>query len=194
MAVHEGPGSITTLVNGIARGGTDGDDAPGLVRLQKELESLARARIRSVGHDAEIRTGDLVHEAYLKLFSRGDGTTWENRRHFFGAAARAMQQVVIDLVRKIEIRRAHAPRIDLPEAGADEGSHALPLPVMLELLDGLERADPVAAEVVRMRVFTDLSVEDTAQLLGLSLRTAQRKWTIARALARSWLSGRMEGR
>jgi DNA-directed RNA polymerase specialized sigma24 family protein len=64
---------------------------------------------------------------------------------------------------------------------------------MLRLLDALEEADPVAAEVVRMRVLSGLSIEDTAQVLDLSLRTAQRKWTIGRALARSWLATRMEG-
>jgi RNA polymerase sigma factor (TIGR02999 family) len=190
--MESGPGSITTLVNEIPqRGALAGD--PRIARLQAELAAMARERVRSLGAGSELRTGDLVNEAYLKLFARGDATPWESRRHFFGAAARAMQQVVIDLVRKLEVRRAHAPKIAVPVELRDKTSHALPLQTMLRLLDALEEADPVAAEVVRMRVLSGLSIEDTAQVLDLSLRTAQRKWTIGRALARSWLVTRMEG-
>lgn len=191
--METGPGSITTLVNEIPRQGAMAGD-PRVARLQAELAAMARERVRALGVGAELRTGDLVNEAYLKLFARGDAAPWESRRHFFGAAARAMQQVVVDLVRKLEVRRAHAPKIALPADLRDKTSHALPLQTVLRLLDALEEADPVAAEVVRMRVFSGLSIEDTAQVLGLSLRTAQRKWTIGRALARSWLVARMEER
>jgi RNA polymerase sigma factor (TIGR02999 family) len=190
--MESGPGSITTLVNEIPQRGAPAGD-PRIARLQAELAAMARERVRSLGAGSELRTGDLVNEAYLKLFARGDATPWESRRHFFGAAARAMQQVVIDLVRKLEVRRAHAPKIAVPVELRDKTSHALPLQTMLRLLDALEEADPVAAEVVRMRVLSGLSIEDTAQVLDLSLRTAQRKWTIGRALARSWLVTRMEG-
>jgi DNA-directed RNA polymerase specialized sigma24 family protein len=68
----------------------------------------------------------------------------------------------------------------------------LPLPAVVQLLDALEQADPVAAEIVRMRVFAGLSVAETAQVLGIPLRTAQRKWTIGRGLARAWVAERMD--
>lgn len=167
-------------------------ESPAVQRLERELASLARARLRTLGKGAEIRTGDLVNEAYLKLFSGADGVRWENRRHFFGAAARAMQQVVVDLVRRIEVRREHAQHIAIPTESQQEQPATMPAAAILELLEQLERADPVAAEVVRMRVFAGLSVAETAKVLGLPLRTAQRKWTIGRGLARAWIVARMD--
>lgn len=189
------PGSITTLVNEIARGNAR-DGGTMVERLQRELETLAHARLRTLGHDAEIRTGDLVNEAYLKLFSTpdaagGEQARWENRRHFFGAAARAMQQVVVDLVRRIDVRNAHAARIAIAVDSGVAPAKSLQVADLLQLLEELDRADPDAAEVMRMTVFAGLSVSEAANVLGLSLRTAQRKWTIGRGLARAWLAERM---
>lgn len=189
------PGSITTLVNEIARGNAR-DGGAMVERLQRELETLAHARLRTLGHDAEIRTGDLVNEAYLKLFSTpdaagGEQARWESRRHFFGAAARAMQQVVVDLVRRIDVRNAHAARIAIAVDSGVAPAKSLQVADLIQLLEELDRADPDAAEVMRMTVFAGLSVSEAANVLGLSLRTAQRKWTIGRGLARAWLAERM---
>lgn len=189
----EEPGSITTLVNDIARGGASKGD-PKVERLQKELESLARARMRTLSKDSEIRTGDLVNEAYLKLFTGGAGVSWESRRHFFGAASRAMQQIIVDLARRLDVRRAHGMRVAVPIESADTPTQTLPLPVLLQLLDALDQTDAVAGEVLRMRIFAGLSVAEAAQVLGIPLRTAQRKWTIGRGLARAWLAERMDHR
>jgi RNA polymerase sigma factor (TIGR02999 family) len=196
--VSEEPGSITTIVNDIARGSAR-DGGAMVDRLHRELEALARSRLRTFGQDAEIRTGDLVNEAYLKLFAGSkdgghEGARWENRRHFFGAAARAMQQVVIDLLRRIDVRKAHATRIAVPIESADAPTQTISLPELVQLLDALDRADPVAAEVMRMTIFAGLSVSEAANVLGLSLRTAQRKWTLGRGVARAWLAERMNPR
>jgi len=187
------PGSITRLVNDL-RVGAAPRAASLLPAVHAELTAMARERVRRLGVDGEIRTGDLVNEAYLKLFGRASDQPWESRRHFYGSAARAMQQVVDDLVRRIGVRRAQAHKIAVPGDARDEPSDALPVETIVRLLGELDRTDAVVAEVVRMRVFAGLSIEDTAQVLGLSLRTAQRKWTIGRALARSWLAARMEDR
>lgn len=191
--MSEEPGSITTIVNDLARGGA-GSGGPMIERLQRELEAIARTRLRTLGQDAEVRTGDLVNEAYLKLFASGDAAPWDSRRHFFGSAARAMQQVVVDLLRKLDVRKAHATRIAVPIETGDDPTPMLPAAVLIQLIDELERADPVAAEVVRMRVFAGLTVSDAANVLGIPLRTAQRKWTIGRGLARAWLAERMHRR
>lgn len=191
--MYEDPGSITTLVNDIARGGARKGD-PMVERLQAELESLARARMRTLGKDSEIRTGDLVNEAYLKLFAGGADLSWENRRHFFGAASRAMQQIIIDLARRLDVRRSHGMRVAVPIESAETPTQTLPLPVLLQLLDALDQTDTVAGEVLRMRIFAGLSVAEAAQVLGIPLRTAQRKWTIGRGLARAWLAERMDHR
>lgn len=187
------PGSITSLVNGIASGGHSPVD-PMLGRLYGELAAMARNRVRSAGLDGEIRTGDLVNEAYLKLFAGAAAGPWQNRAHFFGSAARAMQQVVIELVRRVSVRRKHASRLAIPVEFEEGTSVPVPAPLVLRLLDELERADPEAAEVVRLKIFAELDMKQIAEVLGLPLRTAQRKWTIGRALAHAWLSGRMDRR
>jgi RNA polymerase sigma factor (TIGR02999 family) len=191
--VESDPGSITSLVNGIASGGRSAEE-PVLGRLYAELAAMARNRVRSVGLDGEIRTGDLVNEAYLKLFAGSSRGPWQHRAHFFGSAARAMQQVVIELVRRTSVRRKHASRLAVPVELEERTSVPVPAPLVLKLLEELERADPVAAEVVRLRIFAELTMEQVADVLDLPLRTAQRKWTLGRAMAHSWLAGRMDGR
>lgn len=185
------PGSITTLVNDL-RVGASRDSGDSLSSLYDSLSGMARDRVRRLGVRGEIRTGDLVNEVYLKLFGRESEVPWESRRHFYGAAARAMQQVIVDLIRRIEVRREHAPRIAVPLEKGDVDPPTLALPALIDMLDHLDRVDPVAAEVVRMRVFAGLSVEEAARVLDLPLRTAQRKWTIGRGLAHAWLVDRMD--
>lgn len=188
--MEQEPGSITSLVNGLASGTRDSSD-PMIGRLSIELAAMARSRAHSVGLDGEIRTGDLMNEAYLKLFGGASPGPWQHRAHFFGSAARAMQQVVIELVRRVSVRRKHVPHLALPVEQGKAAEAAVPATAVLRLLEELERVDPVAAEVVRLKVFAELSMEQIAAVLDLPLRSAQRKWTIGRALAHAWLSRRM---
>ncbi len=166
---------------------TEHDSGDAVAVIYAALTAMARDRVRRLGPDREIRTGDLVHEAYLKLFARPADHPWESRSHFFGSAARAMQQVIVDLVRRSEVRRVHGPslavsEIALPQPFSSHGIEQLHL-----ALEELDRVDPQAAEVVRVRFFVGLGMEETARVLGLPLRSAQRKWTLARA----WLFERM---
>jgi RNA polymerase sigma factor (TIGR02999 family) len=184
--VDSGPGSITRLVNQMSSR-TEHDSGDAVAVIYAALTAMARDRVRRLGPDREIRTGDLVHEAYLKLFARPADHPWESRSHFFGSAARAMQQVIVDLVRRSEVRRVHGPslavsEIALPQPFSSHGIEQLHL-----ALEELDRVDPQAAEVVRVRFFVGLGMEETARVLGLPLRSAQRKWTLARA----WLFERM---
>lgn len=180
------PGSITTLVNDL-REGRESRAAPALDALHEALAVVARERLRTLGADCEIRTGDLVNEAYLKLFGRSSGQPWESRRHFYGSASRAMEQVIVDLARHLGVRQRHQPRIakpavTLPEPFANRGVVELS-----EALAALEALDPESADLVRIRFFVGLGMEDTAKVLGMPLRSVQRKWT----LARGWLLARM---
>lgn len=185
----EAPGSITTLVNELSRG-AEPRPGPALSSIYEALTTMARERLRRMGGIGEIRTGDLVNEAYLKLFGRPAEQPWESRRHFYGSAARAMQQVLIDLLRRIEVRRLHNPNLAVPSVTLPEPFADRPIADLLEALDALEQVDAQAAEVVRVRFFVGLGMEETARVLGLPLRTAQRKWTLARA----WLLDRMKDR
>ena len=180
------PGSITTLVNDL-RVGREPQGAPALAAIHEALAAMARERVRKVGADGEIRTGDLVNEAYLKLFGRPSEQPWESRRHFYGSASRAMQQVVVDLVRHLAVRRNHQPNIAVPAVTLPEPFANRSVVELSEALEALERLDPEAAELVRVRFFVGLGMEDTAKVLGMPLRSAQRKWT----LARGWLLARM---
>jgi len=181
------PGSITTLVNQISSGVAP-VPSPALTTLQETLHTIARERVRTVGRRSEMRTADLVHEAYLKLFGRPTERPWQSRRHFYGSASRAMQQVVIDLVRRIEVRQRRDPHVAVPTVVLPGPFQSQTIRALLAALEQLELVDPVAAEVVRLRFMVGLGMEEVARVLNVPLRTTQRKWTLARA----WLLARME--
>ena len=155
-------------------------------RIREELERIARSGRRSLG-DAALSTGDLVHEAYLKLFGRPASHPWQSRRHFYGAAARAMEQVLVDAFRRRGVEQRHAAVLAVPDMVLPPGFPSSRVDEALESLRELESVDPLGAEVVRLRAIAGLSAEQVALMLGLSQRTSQRKWTVARA----WLHARM---
>ena len=124
----------------------------------------------------------LVHEAWLRLGGSQD-QDWENRVHFFAAAAEAMRRILIDRARRKqavkhggEWQRVDLESFDIP-AEADEET----LLWVHEALDALEREDSRAAELVKLRFFTGLSIAEAAAAMGISTRTAKRHWTYARA-------------
>lgn len=184
--VSTAPGSITSLVNGLRSGAAPGDGA-GLSAIYDSLAALARARLRSTRGSLDIRTGDIVNEAYLKLFARSSDAPWESRRHFYGSAARAMQQVVVDILRKSEVERRHSPGVAVPAVSLPAPFAKASVAELLDSLEALERVDPTAAEIVRMRFFVGLQMQETAEILGIPPRSADRKWNLARA----WLLHRM---
>jgi RNA polymerase sigma factor (TIGR02999 family) len=147
-----------------------------------ELRELARSRMASERPGHVLEATALVHEAWMKL--AGDlGTEWSGRRHFFGAASRAMQQVLVDHARQVraERRGGGRARLSITIDGierADDPDTALAL---AEALEGLEREDARAAQVARLRLFAGLDPPETARALDLSERTVLREWAYARA-------------
>jgi RNA polymerase sigma factor (TIGR02999 family) len=142
-----------------------------------ELRKLAAQKLAHEKPGQTLDATALVHEAYLRLV--GD-QQFDNRRHFFAAAAEAMRRILIDSARRKQL----APRVDLDglqlSAASADGR-------LLELHDALERLaieEPTAARIVEARVFAGLSLADAAVALGLSRATAYREWTFARA----WLA------
>ncbi len=165
----------------------DGDDAA-FDRLFEvvyhELRGMARA-VRRSGASETINTTALVHEAYLKLIP-SKSLSWNDRSHFFGVAARAMRQV---LVRAAEKRSAKKRGAGQAAVSFVEGVHGgvLDPEKVLDLdsaLRSLEEVNPRQARVVECRFFAGLSVEETAQALGVSQPTVKRDWRFARA----WLA------
>jgi RNA polymerase sigma factor (TIGR02999 family) len=150
------------------------------------LRTAARAHLRSERSDHTLQATALVHEAYLRLLG-GAYPSWNDRQHFFRAAAEAMRRILVEHARaRARVKRGGNPiRVEL----TDVDSAAVHDPVEILALDDairrLEEQDPAAADIVRLRFFTGLSVEETARMLDLSERTVKREW----AFARAWLYG-----
>ncbi|MHC4976627.1 MAG: sigma-70 family RNA polymerase sigma factor [Planctomycetota bacterium] len=150
--------------------------------VYEQLRSIAASRMSGERRDHTLQPTALVHEAYMRLLG-SDDIAWESRAHFFGAAAQAMRRILIDHARaKNSLKRGGTSKpmplnvIDL--ATSDNPEHILALD---EAMDTLEQEDADAARVVRLRFYAGLSVDETAQALGISPRTAAREWSFARA-------------
>ena len=130
----------------------------------------------------------LVHEAWLRL-AGDEAQRWENRRHFFGAAAEAMRRILVENARrKRSLKRgAGTERVDLDDVDVATEAKADSLLALDEALALLAGEDPQAAEVVKLRFFVGLGNAEVAALLGVSERTVKRIWTFARA----WLFSRL---
>ena len=155
-----------------------------------EVRRLAAARMAAEASGNTLQPTALVHEAYLRLVGPADGDRWDNRGHFFAAAAEAMRRILVDAARRKRDRKARRPpspgrvaRRPGPARVADEQLLALDA-----ALTRLAAEDPVAARVVELRHFAGLSIEDAAAALGLSRATAYRHWTYARAWLRDAVS------
>jgi len=157
--------------------------------VYEELRRLAVywLRYESPGHT--LQPTALVHEAYLRLVDVEDIPVWDNRRHFFAAAARAMRRVLVEAARnKSRFKRGGGLRrvdlVDLAAKDPDENLIALD-----EALDRLAIEDPVAARVVELRQFAAMGHEEVAATLGITVYLARQKWTYARAWLRDALWG-----
>ncbi len=158
--------------------------------VYEELRRLARQQMRRERAGHTLQTTALVHEAYLRLIDASQ-VKLENRRHFFAAASRLMRQALVDLARERgrHKRGGAACRVSLDETLAvspprDEGTLALD-----EALSALAEFDARKSQVVELRFFGGLTVEETAETLDVSVETVHRDWR----LARSWLLHRLRG-
>jgi RNA polymerase sigma factor (TIGR02999 family) len=147
-----------------------------------ELHWLARARMAREKSGATLQPTALVHEAYLRLFA-GESPRWENRAHFFVAAAEAMRRILIERAR----RRARLKRGGGDERVTLRGDLAGPDPTpetlvaLDEALGRLAARDPTMSRVVELRFFAGLTVAESAEAMGCSPRTVNRLWVAARA-------------
>lgn len=150
--------------------------------VYEELRQLAAARLAAEPPGNTLNATALVHEAYLRL---GEGQQFENRGHFFAAAAEAMRRILVDRARrKAALRNGGGrTRVELePELAAPDVQEDLL--ALNEALNQLAAEDPVKAELVKLRYFAGLTLPEAAAALGLSERTASRHWTYARAWLR----------
>jgi RNA polymerase sigma factor (TIGR02999 family) len=159
-----------------------------LPQLYAELRKLAAALTVKLPPGQTLQPTALVHEAYLRLV-RNQDPGWEGRRHFFGAAAQAMREILIEQARRKDSlkRGGGARRVELSEGVGLIEPPADDLLALDEAIQHLQAEKPHLAEIVQLRYYTGLSVEETAGVVGRSVSTVVREWRFARA----WLAGRL---
>ena len=189
MSLSDGRPDVTLLMNAAA----DGDTAAAeqlLPLVYDQLRGAAQQRLASERPNHTLSATALVHEAYLKLVGPRE-VPWAGRGHFYAAAAQAMRRILIDYARS-RAARGDGRGLRLEEIG-DVGTLAAADSERILAVDAaltrLEHDDPEAAAVVRLRFFAGLSVDQAAEAMGLSPRTAARLWTYARAVLYRELAG-----
>ena len=156
--------------------------------VYEELKRLARGYMRREPPDHTLQTTALVHEAYLRLV-RQIGVKWQSRAHFFGIAAQLMRRILIDHARH-HLRQKRAgvmAAVPLNESLAFSPEQSAELLNLDEALQRLSKLDSRQGKIVELRFFGGLSVEETAEVLGISPKTVKRDWSVAKA----WLHGEL---
>ncbi len=158
--------------------------------LYHELRGVAQAMMAGLRPGQTIQPTALVHETYLRLARHGGGR-WDDRRHFFGAATQAMREILIEQARRkgAAKRGGGADRVPLDDGLAVVEPPADDILAVDEAITALRAVDPRAAELVQLRYYAGLTLEEAAEVLGGSVSTVQREWRYARA----WLAERLKG-
>lgn len=180
---------VTRLLDAAATG--DPKAAGKLLPLvYEELRKLAAARLATEKPGQTLQATALVHEAYVRLVGDGQPRDWNGRSHFFAAAAESMRRILVDNARRKNcVKHGGAlRRVDWLDAEAAASTDDEQILLLDEALTRLATVRPQAAELIKLRFFSGLKVEEAAPLLGLSTRTARRLW----AFARAWLRREME--
>lgn len=180
MAEHP-PGLVTTALADLQRGAPGAADR--LARLvYEELHGIAARALRREDAGHTLQPTELVSEAFMRLVDQRE-VSWQNRAHFYGVAARTLRRILIDHARaRRAAKRDHGVRVTLDESVGD-GAPApnLDLIALDDALNQLGSVAPRPAQVVELRFFGGLEIEQTAEALGISPATVKRDWTFARA-------------
>jgi RNA polymerase sigma factor (TIGR02999 family) len=184
----EPQGDVTQLL--VAWSGGDEQARASLMHLvYKELERIARQHFRREGQGHTLQSSALVNEAYLRLVKQS--IHWQNRAHFFAIASQAMRQVLVDYARRKRTRKRGGLdlRVSLVKAAnVVHGGAELEVVALNDALEELASIDPRQFRIVELRYFGGLTVEETAEVLGVSKGTVKNDWTIAKA----WLYRRLK--
>jgi RNA polymerase sigma factor (TIGR02999 family) len=175
---------VTQILSAIENG--DPQAAEQLLPLvYDELRKLAAQKLAQENPGQTLQATALVHEAYIRLVGTDNAGDWASRGHFFAAAAESMRRILVESARhKQRIRHGGGRRrLDLDELNVADEERADSLLDLDEALAKLAAEDAVIAEVVKVRYFAGLTIEQTAAALGISVRTTNRHW----AYAKAWL-------
>lgn len=161
-----------------------------MLLVYDELRRLAEAKLGRERPGQTLSATALVHEAYVRLVGGGNATSWNSRGHFFGAAAEAMRRILIENARRKQ-RVKHGGRlrrVDLDSEAAFAEEDCDRLLELDQALDHFAVEHPAACQLVKLRYFAGLTIQEAADALGISPRTAKRNWVFAKA----WIYDRME--
>jgi RNA polymerase sigma-70 factor (ECF subfamily) len=182
--VSRSSNQITELLANWSRGDPQAREAL-MPLVYDELRRLASSYLRQERSDHTLQPTALVHEAYLRLVDQKN-VHWKDKGHFFAITAQLMRRILVDHARShlAEKRGSGAAKVPLEDAVVMSNERPDDLLAVDESLTRLGRMDPQQARIVELRIFAGLSVEDTADLLGISPATVKRDWSMAKA----WLS------
>ena len=188
-AISEHMSNATVLLTAVERGDPKAADEL-LDLVYQELRQLATRKMAQELRGQTLQPTALVHEAWLRLVG-SENPSFENRAHFFSAAAEAMRRILIDRARRRRTRRHGGgyERVDLAECDLVAPQADDELLAVHEALDNLAREYPVQAEVVKLRYFGGRTNQEVAQILDISLSTVKNYW----AFARAWLHQELKG-
>jgi RNA polymerase sigma-70 factor, ECF subfamily len=159
--------------------------------VYKELQKIAHRYLSRERSSNTLQTTALVHEAYFKLIDQ-NRVQWQNRAHFFGIAAQAMRRILVDNARQrlADKRGAGVEKVALEEGLIDVSDERAGSLINLdEALQKLAEIDPQKSQLVELRYFGGLSIEETAEVLGVSIATVNRQWRTAKAWLYKEISG-----
>lgn len=159
--------------------------------IYEDLRGIARRQLRQSPGRVLPSSGTLAHEAYLKLVHTR-GIRCQNRAHFFALCAQMIRRILVDHARKQRCAKRGGGQMEIPldEALLGSKAHGIDLELLDEALTGLAKVDPRKSLVVEMRFFGGLSVEETAEVLGISEETVTRDWRVAK----TWLFRELAGK
>ena len=175
---------VTRILSAIEQG--DPHAAEQLLPLvYDELRKLAAQKLAEEKPGQTLQPTALVHEAYVRLVDADKSRQWNGRGHFFAAAAQAMRRILVEQARRRNAakRGGQAGREELHESAIAAPQPAQDVLALNDALDQLATVDPAAAHLVQLRYFAGLNMSEAAELLGISVRSAQSMWSYAR----SWL-------
>jgi RNA polymerase sigma-70 factor (ECF subfamily) len=184
------PHSVTALLLDWSNGNKESLDKL-IPVVYHELRRQAARHLRRERREHTLQTTALIHEAYLRLVDQKN-VRWQNRAHFFGIAAKLMRQILVDHARKHDAAKRGGMdiKLSLEEAMVMSEGPDMNLVALDEALTRLATIDPRKGRTVELRYFGGLSMEETAEVLGVSLATAKHDWSMAKAWLRLELSRR----
>ncbi len=180
---------VTQILQAIQQGDQAASDQL-LPMVYEELRRLARLKLADEPSGQTLQPTALVHEAYVRLVDAKNPQVWNSKGHFFAAAANAMRRILVENARrKMSQRRGGGrQRIDLEKIELSDSNDLVFLTALDASLDQLSNEHPIVAQVVSLRFFAGLSIEQTSDALDVSMRTVNRHWSFGKAWLYSQLS------